>query len=238
MYNIRIEYIMRRMMILTALSVISMVGYSASIDDVDDVRNEKLTDIETIEKVELRDCSDPELDWSQYDEKYGKALVTKKGFELKSEKGGTYCMTYFEADNLNVESEDFIVRFVMTPKKISDNNPFGIVYDVENEDNYKVLLLFGKKFQRIKMSNGKAIVEKKDIYKLTSKSKTVEVDLVYEKGKLYFFINKLELNVLKNPVLKNPTFGFIVGPKSKMMCDKIGLKKFARPESNEMTDTI
>ncbi len=219
-------------MIAVSLNIYGTPTIYGSPDDNDN-RPAKLNDIKTIESVELIDCSDPEFDWSQFDEKYGKALVTKKGFELESRKNDMYCITYFEAEKLNLESDDFIIRFIMTPKKISNDKPFGIIYDVENEKNYKALLLFEKNFQRIKVYDGQFAIEKKDIYKRLSKQKSIEVDLVMERGKLHCIINKLELDIIKNKKLTNPQFGFIVGPNCEMLCEKIGFKKFTRPEEDE-----
>lgn len=214
---------MKKIILFAAVIILAVNGFAQSLED-DRAQSEKFNDYNVIQEIELISCADPEYDWSQYDEKTGKALVTKKGLELESKANGFYCMSFCELP-IAMQFDNFAVRFIMTPKEISDAKPFGIVYDVENEANYRMLLVMKKSFQVITVTDGKSAIVKKGVYKANNKSKQTEIDLVRQNDKLYFFINGLELLKLSSPKMENPTFGFVVAPKTKLSCNAIGYKK-------------
>lgn len=191
--------------------------------------------VDDFEGIELTTCADPTFDWQQYDEKTGKALVTGKGLELESKKDGVYCMSFCELP-ISVKDDNFVVRFVMTPNEISDDKPFGVVYDVENEDNYRMLLIMKKSFQMLSVKDSKYSVVKKGIYKLKHKSKKLEIEMMRLKDHLYFYVDGLEILKSKCPEMENPNFGFVVSPKVKIVCNGIGFIK-ETPEDEEETDT-
>lgn len=225
---------MKKIFVSAVAAIACMWCFGQSLDsnlEYDGGGSERLATIDAIENIELISCSDPEWDWSQYDEKVGKALVTKKGLELESKKD-EYCLTYCELP-IGMADDNFAVRFLMSPSEISDDKPFGIVYDVENESNYRMLLVMKKSFQVLTVKSGEIAVAKKGVYKSKSKSKQTEIDLVREKGKIYFFINGLELLKMNSPKMGNPIFGFVVAPKSKMICESFGFRKYTPQDGNE-----
>lgn len=201
-------------------------------DDEGGSRRPKLADMETIQKVDLYGCSEAEFDWSQYDEKAGKAMLTKKGLELESKEDGVWAMTFCELDNFNPKSQDFIIRYVMEPNDISDDKPFGIVYDVEDEENFRMVIVYKKNFRVCRVVNGHIYKGRSKLYK-PGKEKKMEIDLVRDRGKLYVFINGLELFDTKSPVIEHPTLGFVLPTKGKMLCEGIGFKRFASVNSED-----
>lgn len=207
------------------------VSLPATADD-DTVSRQSLTDIETLQEIELLPCNDPVLDWSQFKEKTISSRVTNKGLEIISKDDSKYSMSFCEISCIGIEHDDFAVRFRMIPTAFSDEKPFGIVYDVENEDNYRMLLIFKNQYQRAIVKDGKITVEKKDLFKKTKNSKDIEIALVRQQGRLYFFINSLELKNTKSPDMENATFGFIVGPKNKLTCTHFGYRNYP-PLSND-----
>lgn len=191
--------------------------------------------VDDFEVIELTGCNDPTYDWQQYDEKTGKALVTKKGLELESKKDDVYSMTFCELP-ISVKDDNYVVRFEMTPNEISDDKPFGVVYDVEDENNYRMLLIMKKSFRLMSVKDGKISVVKKGLYKLKDKSKKLDVNMLKLKDHLYFFVDGLEIYKSKCPEMENPNFGFVVSPKVKMVCNNIGFIK-ETPDDEEETDT-
>ncbi len=173
------------------------------------------------ESIEMISCSDPEYDWQQFEKKTGKALVTKKGLELESKKDDIYTLTFCELP-VDVTEDNFVVRFDMSPAGFSDEKPFGIIFDYENATKYRMIVFLKKSYQFVTVDDGKMSVVKEGLYKLKGKNKSVTVDLKQYRGKLFCAINGLEMMKTKTPELKNPMFGFIVGPKSKMICNSIG----------------
>ena len=55
----------------------------------------------------------------------------------------------------------------------------------------------------------------------------MEIDLVRDRGKLYVFINGIELVKTKSPDIENPKIGIAVANKGKLLCEGIGFKRFA-----------
>lgn len=161
--------------------------------------------------------SDPEFEWMQFDEKAGKAMLTKKGLELESKKDNNLIFSCCDLP-LNVIDDDFSVIFSMNPDGFSDEKPFGIVYDYENDRNFKALLVFKKGFQLVEMAKGELSISRKGVYKAKNK-KTMLIGITKENGKLTFTINGLQLATLKKVDIANPSFGFIVGNKAKLTCN-------------------
>lgn len=228
---------MKKIFIFAFLFFFASVAFAGS-DDVDrdgDAENDvpDLTDPEIISSVALMDCNDPELEWNQADEKTHKVLVTKKGLELESKKDDICAFSTCEISKFNPEIEDFIVRFVLEPNDISDDKTFGVIFDYKSKKNYKSIIFKKKKFELNEVVNGVEDTMKENIYKLKNKKKSLEVDLVRYEGKLYVFVNGLEIFKTASPQITNSSFGFIVGPKNKMLCRQFGFAGYAIPENED-----
>lgn len=177
--------------------------------------------------------SDPEFEWMQFDEKTGKAMLTKKGLELESKKDGSLIFSCCDLP-VNVVDDDFSVIFSMNPDGFSDDKPFGIVYDYENDRNFKALLIFKKGFQLVEMAKGEMSVSRKGVYKAKNK-KSMLIGITKENGKLVFSINSLPLATLKKVDLTNSSFGFIVGNKAKLTCNYLAYAIAPRDDSDAPT---
>lgn len=186
-------------------------------------------------EVEMVSMADPEYEWMQYDEKDSKAMLKKQGLELESKKDDSLCATYCEMP-FNTEDNDFVVIFDMKPESVDDKKPFGIIYDVENDVTYKAMVLTKKGYQVLSVADGKVSVLRKGMYK--AKSKDFSLAMYMKKGKLTFFVNGLPMCTMKNAVIKNPQFGFVVGNKGKMECKQFGYKVLERDTTSEETDEV
>lgn len=221
--------------ILLIFSCIIAFGASAQLTNERFGKSKISNDLtELIGDTKIYPCTDPEFDWQQYDEKTGKALVTKNGLELESKKDDVYCMSFCELP-IDMRGDDFSVKYLILPDKISDDKPFGVVYDVESDSNYRMLLIMKKSFQLINVSDGKMSVVKKGIYKTPNKFGVIFLEMSRKKDKLRFYINGLEMLKIKSPEMSNPNFGFIVAPKTRICGLAIGFDKSA-PDLDEEGD--
>lgn len=183
-----------------------------------------------VRELEFTPVSDPELDWSQYEEKQIKAVLGKKGLELESKEDGMACISVCELP-INMQSEDFVVALKMTPESVDDKKPFGIVYDYKNDANYKMLLILKKGFQLIECEKGECSVIKKGMYK--GKDKEFILSITRNKNKLYFGINGINLTSQLNSNLEYPVFGFVIASKGKLIGKSLAFKKISPKETEE-----
>lgn len=201
---------------LASVTAVNAQKISANVSKATE-RIEKL-----LEKIELTPCIDPEYDWQQYDEKNGKAKMEKKFLLLESKKDDAFCGTFCELP-IAMKHDDFIVRLQMAAK-ISDDKGVGIIFDVEDDANYRMLLLMKKSYQLINIKDGKQLVAKKGVFKIKT-NEIVDLAISRYKEKLHFLLNGQEFFVTKSPEMENPTFGFVAPPKTKIACMGIGYWK-------------
>lgn len=183
-----------------------------------------------VRELEYIPVSDPELDWSQFDEKQIKAILGNKGLELESKVEGMSCFSVCELP-INMQSEDFVVALKMLPESVDDKKPFGIVYDYKNDANYKMLLILKRGFQLIECEKGELSVIKKGMYK--GKGKEFTLSIARNKNKLYFGINGINLTSQLNSNLEYPVFGFVIASKGKLVGKSLAFKKTSPKETEE-----
>lgn len=183
-----------------------------------------------VRELEYTPVSDPEFDWSQYEEKQIKAVLGKKGLELESKAEGMPCLSVCELP-INMKSEDFVVALKMSPESVDDKKPFGIVYDYKNDANYKMLLILKKGFQLLECEKGEISVVKKGMYK--GKDKEFTLSITRNKNKLYFGINGINLTSQLNSNLEYPVFGFVIASKGKLIGKSLAFKKISPKETEE-----
>jgi len=183
-----------------------------------------------VSEMEYIPVSDPDFDWSQFEEKTIKAIIGKKGLELESRVNDVPCLSVCELP-INVKSDDFIVSLKMIPQSVDDSKPFGIVYDYKNDANYKMLVIKKKGFQLIETEKGVPSIVKKGLYK--GKGKEFTISITRNKNKLFFGINGINLTSQLNAQLENPVFGFVITSKGKLVGKSIAYKKFQSRETEE-----
>lgn len=208
--------------ILTILLAILCLGYSHTT-----AQNIMSYDIK---ELEFTPVSDPEFDWSQYQEKQIKAILGKKGLELESKEDGKTCISVCELP-INMQTEDFIVALKMTPETVDDKKPFGIVYDYKNDANYKMLLILKKGYQLVDCEKGELSIIKKGLYK--GKDKEFTLSITRNKNKLLFGINGINLTSQLNSNLEYPVFGFVIASKGKLTGTSLAYKKISPKETEE-----
>ncbi len=183
-----------------------------------------------VNDLEYAPVSAPDFDWFQFEEKQAKAIIGKKGLELESKVDGMPCFSVCELP-INMESEDFLVALKMVPGSVDDKKPFGMVYDYQNDANFKMLLILKKGYQIVECEKGNRAVVKKGLYK--GKDKEFTVSIIRDQNKVHFGINGLNLTTMLNANLKYPVFGFVISTKGKLLGKSIAYKKVAAKEHEE-----
>jgi len=209
--------------IIIALLAIT-AGFGCLTVSAQDIRDYDVAELEYIP------ASDPELDWSQFEEKQTKAVLGKKGLELESKSNDVACASVCELP-INMASDDFIVALKMVPESVDDKKPFGIVYDYKNDANYKMLLVLKKGFQIIECEKGDCFVVKKGLYK--GKGKEFTISITRNKNKLHFGINGINLTAQLNSKLEYPVFGFVIASKGKLVGKSLAYKKISPKDKEE-----
>lgn len=197
---------------------------------LENTTGDKTSSVGDGEELEFISMTDPEFEWMQYDEKNSKAILKKDCIELESKKNDVNAVTYCEFP-INTEANDFVVSFNMKPDALDDDKPFGIVYDVENDNTYKAIILKKKAYQIISVNDGNISVLRKGLFKAKSKEFNITMQMKYKK--LTFYVNGLPMTTIKNSVVKNPIFGFLTMNKGKLTCKSFAYKVINRVTEDE-----
>ena len=178
--------------------------------------------------------NDPQYLWSQFKEKKTSAVIDKEKLRLESKQEEQSVISYAEFD-FNPETQDFIFEYVFKPSEINDEMPFGIIFDLKNEDNYSLITFAKKSFLYQVCEKGEFSVVKRGTYKRSSNKRLFEdeeykeelkailkdkdvfdVTIVKEQGKLILLVNNVEIASFKNVNITYPNMGFYIGSKMKL----------------------
>lgn len=188
--------------------------------------------------------NDPMYEWSQYDEKDMKAVLTKDNtLELENKNPTMVALAFMELP-ISLNDDDFTVNLLMGKASIKSDGTFGIIFNYKNDRNYTMLKFNEKQMTIYDCESGNLAVIKKVIYKINNfNDEFIKSDLEYKSdknnilvsierknGKLQFYINGLYICSLKNYEIKYPTFGFASFGKNKLSI--YGLE-FAKGDSME-----
>lgn len=180
-------------------------------------------------KVNLKTVSfdNPEYQWSEYDEKRSSALIKDDCLLINAKKENA--VSYVDLP-IDVSETNFVVNLFFTPDKLG-NNPCGIVFNVEDNQNFNMIILEKKQFSVATMKDGKVSINRKGIYKLSKgmadlnglkapyikKAKDVIVISLQHKGQsLGIELNGMDLASVRKIDLEFPVFGFIAFKGNKV----------------------
>lgn len=174
--------------------------------------------------------TDPMYEWSQYDEKDMKAVLTKdNALELENNNPTKVALAFMELP-ISLHEDDFTVNLLLGKVYIKSDSTFGIIFNYKNDRNYTMLKFDEKQVTIYDCENGSLAVIKRVIYKINNfNDEFIKSDLDYKSdknnilvsierknGKLQFYINGLYICSLKNYEIKFPTFGFASFGKNKL----------------------
>lgn len=178
--------------------------------------------------------SDPNFEWSQFEEKEVKAELKgdKLVIESRKDNKGTWSSAEFPID---VQGDNFKVTLTGTYDKAENEKQFGIIFDIKNDRNYK-LIIFGKKqFSYMVCENGELSTVKRSLVKLP-KSKLVSISIEKIGSTVDVYLNDAEVTKLKNIDMNYPTFGFYVCGKNKFIAQGFSYQ-IAEAEETEQSTT-
>lgn len=156
-------------------------------------------------------ADDTNLDWSQFDSKTGKAAFSKKGFlDIESKDDKRPVMTVTEIPVIPDANYEIAVSLQAKPE---DDKFVGIVFDYQNQKNYKSIVVSKKTFVYSVTERGDESVVKEGLVK---PGKLISnIGFRKEGTVVRFLLNDVEVSKIKNVDITTPIFGVIVGRKGK-----------------------
>lgn len=194
--------------------------------------------------------SDPDLYWSQFDDKGNKAILGDNMLlvESKKEEQAISCAEFF----FNPAEDDFIAEFLFQPSGVKDDKSFGIVFDYKNEKNFSLVSFTKKGFIYQVCEKGDFSIIRRGMYKLVPRKKKIEtaenanllnailsnnkvfdVTIIKEQGQLYLLLNDVEIARLKNVKIASPNMGFFVENKMKITAYAVGFTTISHNDDSQ-----
>lgn len=186
--------------------------------------------------------ADGELEWDEYYDKERSAGLQGDKLHLECKKDKLSAMTY-AALSLNPE-EDFTIETEFVISAINDKEPFGVVFNMKDDDNYDMMLFLENRFEYVVVEDGEAVQPKTksksrpDTIKL-KKGKKQKVSFKMEKRgeKLRFTVNGNDEFYRRTPsegAYRSRDFGFFVTGKNWLDVISLSLTQdLSEVESND-----
>lgn len=156
--------------------------------------------------------NDPQYEWSQYDDKFGKSELKDNFLELEAKKDDTYGVTVTELPLFTPE-RPFIFGVWLKEADINDEKGVGIVFDVADNRNYKTIMVTKKNYMYTTCKEGITSIVKRGLIKHGKFGINMMIRL--ENDKMHFYLNGLEQATVNKVSVENQNFGVIVSPKGK-----------------------
>lgn len=156
--------------------------------------------------------NDPQYEWSQYDDKFGKSEMKDNFLELEAKKDDTYGVTVTELPLFTPE-RPFIFGVWLKEADINDEKGVGIVFDVADNRNYKTIMVTKKNYMYTTCKEGITSIVKRGLIKHGKFGINMMIRL--ENDKMHFYLNGLEQATVNKVSVENQNFGVIVSPKGK-----------------------
>ncbi|WP_418982874.1 hypothetical protein [Alistipes sp.] len=165
----------------------------------------------------------PTLDWEEYADKQGSALVQSGYIELKSLVRDRFATILTE---LPVFTDyDFKLSARLLVPKIDDTNRFGILIDRSENFDTCLFLLKEEYFGCFVYNNGKEVSGWTERTKLKGgKNRTVEIVLERKAGRYIFTVNNMEIFRLRRP-MNDPIFGFYTENESSIRIEEFTVEQ-------------
>lgn len=163
--------------------------------------------------------SNPEYEWSQFDSKIGKALLTDKGLEVESKVKDGSVMSTVELDFDPASDFTFGLSMVAKPE---DDKFVGVVFDYKDNRNYKVFTVNKKQFAYYTVDDGMTAVVKQGLVKTGVIIGSIMLAKVGDK--IDVTLNGIDAATLKKVNISSPNCGIIVTGKYKVTLNQFYLK--------------
>lgn len=162
--------------------------------------------------MQLVAINDPQYEWSQYNDKFGKSELKDDYLQIESKKDETPALAVTEISYFNPDTP-FLFGVWLKEADINDEKGVGIVFDYADNRNYKSILVAKKNYMYTVCKDGVTSIVKRGLVK---HGKTgINMIIRLDGGKMYFYLNGLEQATVNKVSAENQNFGVIVSPKGK-----------------------
>ena len=221
---------MKKFVILALLTFIITSGTSAKVTFKDWMLKGVVTNIKEVKKERklknldnasyekkdnMIDITDPEFEWTQSDTKNACALMTEYGLMLKNKKNGITTLSTVELP-FDIDKDEFTysLRVFLSGKKINKDCLLGIVFDYEDNRNYKAILINYSQYSYINIKDGVEYVKKTGLIKLPED--TFVMDIKRESDIIYLNIDDIEYAKLTSVEINHIKFGVLAIGKQEV----------------------
>lgn len=190
---------------------------------------------EPYEGGKMVDITDPEFEWTQSNTKNACSLMTEYGLMLKNKKGGIITLSTIDLP-FDVENDEFTysLEIILTGKKIAKDCCLGIVFDYEDNRNYKAIIINDSQYSYINIKESVEHIKKTGLIKLPEQ--TFVMSIKREGDIIYFNIGDIGYAKLTNVEIKHDKFGVLASGKQEVYIPKF-LFDIAEMEESEQSTT-
>lgn len=189
---------------------------------------------EVSEYDKMINITDPEFEWDQFDGKNSSALMSEHGLLLKNKKNGIISLSTVELP-YDTDKDDFTFSIIvfLTGKKIDKDCTLGIVFDYDDNRNYKTILINNSQYSYINVKDGVEYIKKSGLIKLPER--TFVMSIKREGDIMYFNIDDIEYAKLANVDIKHIRFGVLAAGKQEVYIPGFLFKIDDKEDSEQST---
>lgn len=162
------------------------------------------------QELKITPVDDPAYEWSQFDDKKGKAIM-KQGMlliESKDDKGSVASVVELDQD----PAANFAFLVVLSAKP-EENAEVGVVFDYKDNRNFKAILFSKKNFVYETVNGGEVSIVKQGFVKPGKEISVIQMDRNGDKVDVY--LNGMDVTTLKRVDIETTNFGVVVTGKYK-----------------------
>lgn len=164
----------------------------------------------------MLDVTDPQFDWSQFENKNSSALMTEHGLKLVNKKQEFSALSVvelpFDVDN---DRFKFMLRIIVPGKKIKKENGVGLVFDYSDNRNYKVIMVNSSQYSLINYKDGVEHVVKTGLIKLPDYN--FLLGIAKEGNVMYLYVNNVEYAKFNKISIEDSNFGVMLSGKQDIL---------------------
>ena len=185
------------------------------------------------QRVIKEDFDSNRLRWDEFYEKDYYGGIQDGFFVLQNKKDGfvSWSVTDFPIDIDN----NFNITFKFLVPRLSDKYYFGIIFDYEDENNYRSFRVSEKRYKIVNTVNGISSLSRQGSIILTSgRNKEVIIDMEKKGNKLLFNVDNMEaveITIPRTRSLNSNSFGFLVEDANTIKVDEVIISQIVRDDN-------
>lgn len=174
--------------------------------------------------------NDTEYEWNQYESKESVAVLKPEGLllENKTDENVAYSVSEFPVD---IENPAFTFEVKLQDFK-ADEKSVGLIFDYENNRNYKGFVVNKKSFVYFSVQKGEMSIIKQTLVKPGKKINSISMKIRF--GKMEAYVNGLEVTKIKNIKIDNQMLGVIFQGKGRALFKSF---VFDMPDSSDESES-